>query len=588
MTAEMKNELRPFVSQSTLLVIPSSLVHQWYSEINKHLKLDEEEDKIGYVLRYKRDITIPWTANDDRQAIREQARARFTGEDQPRIVLATYEDLSKELHISKRSKKAISPLLDIHWWRVMLDEAQLVSTSNGSAAEMVNCLWRTNGWIVTSTPFNSSIRDMHGLLTFLDSDFASKKLFEEIIALPFLAGDIVGVERAHGLLKRIMWRHRKEHVESELGLPPSSMQTLLLEKKGLEKTLYDREHKAMLAMVKSAVGVGRSLTKKQQDILLSLRKLISHPQLAANLGYGGPGAQRSTFANLFADLIFRNQGELYNVQMEYIVLILKIAAGKKFRKEEKDEETWKGGMSKITGLQEKLLRAREYARQAEARDIVSHKVAVTKKTVQETEEPPQEGEKKGSEEQQQQSSEKALETQTESEEKAEDGAKAETGKEDTGKAAAPITMRYDEALYWIDVLLHPKADMTDTSVIFDPERLTNFFFEKRIIEANSVDVDDPRYHAIELDAGDEEEESKGEAGVVLSSTTKAPSAVQGCARGGRSDSEARRRGSLPRKSYSGRAGRRTSETGTQGRLRRFTSKPWRQGWREGQYMPTVL
>jgi E3 ubiquitin-protein ligase SHPRH len=53
--------------------------------------------------------------------------------------------------------------------------------------------------------------------------------------------------------------------------------------------------------------------------------------------------------------------------------------------------------------------------------------------------------------------------------------------------------------------------MTDTSVIFDPERLTNFFFEKRIIEANSVDVDDPRYHAIELDAGDEEEESKGEA-----------------------------------------------------------------------------
>lgn len=496
----LAENLRPFVSTSTLLVVPSSLVHQWYSEIRKHLAVEASEKHTGYVRRYQRDVSIPWTANDERLEIRTRAKDLLTGEGQAVVVLATYEDLRVELRISKRSKRAISPLLDIHWWRVVLDEAQLVSTSNGSAAEMVNCLWRTNGWIITSTPFNSSIRDMHGLLTFLDSDFASRKLFDELIAVPFAEGDAVGMERAHGVLKRIMWRHRKEHVEDELCLPPSTMQTLLLEKSGLEKSLYDREYKHMLDIVISAVGLGRSLTKKQQDRLLSLRRLISHPQLASSLGYGGPGALRTTFANLFADLIFRNQGELHGAHMEFITVVIKLAAGERFRLEEKVAAMWKGGTLRITKavLKEKLLVAREYARQGAAREVAFQSEATLQGRSREGTQGHHEGER--------------CELARQNGETEKGGAPADvpaTASEHTiesPRTSAPISMRFEEALHWIEGLLSSKADLTLPTGAVDPERLTNLFFERRVVEADSVDIDDARFHPILLDAGDEEEE----------------------------------------------------------------------------------
>jgi len=515
----MEEDLKPFCSNSTLLVVPASLVHQWYSEVGKHLGIEAEEDQPGYILRYKRGGTIPWTSNDDRQEVRKKAKDILAGDTQATIVLATYEDLRYELQVSKKSKKAISPLLDIHWWRIMLDEAQLVSTSNGSAAEMVNCLWRTNGWIITSTPFNASIRDLHGLLTFLDSDFASKKLFEELIAVPFTAGDIDGIKQAHSVLKRIMWRHRKEHVESELGLPPSTMQTLLLQKTGLEKSLYDREYKTMLESVRNAIGLGRGLSKKQQDQFMSLRKLISHPQLATSLGYGGAGSQRTTFANLFADLIFRNQGELYNAEMEYIVLLLKIAAGERFRKEEEDVGMWKGGALKIrkTALKVKLEKAKEYASQGVARDLVHQKV-LANRTGSREEVKVGEGEAKksseGTDEKEEEREAEKVQDKVEQRESVvkqdEDQEKEElTATNPSLREAAPVSLRYEEAQYWFANLAVSKTSSIESGVVFDPERLTNLFFERRIQEASKVDLKDSRYHPILLDAGDEEEEGEG-------------------------------------------------------------------------------
>ncbi|UZJ55974.1 hypothetical protein CBS101457_005294 [Exobasidium rhododendri] len=558
LTSKMNDDHKPFCARSTLLVVPASLVHQWYSEISKHLGIRSAEDQPGIVLRFQRGVTIPWTANDDRQTIRGRAKEVLASEDQASIVLATYEDLRSELQISKRSKKAISPLLDIHWWRIMLDEAQLVSTSNGNAAEMVNCLWRTNGWIITSTPFNSSIRDMYGLVTFLDSDFASKRLFEEMIAIPFVAGKEEGIRRAHSLLKRIMWRHRKEHVENELGLPPSTMQSLLLEKTGLEKSLYDREYKAMLEKVRDAVGLGRRLSKKQQDRFLSLRKLISHPQLASDLGYGGPGSQRTTFANLFADLIFRNQGDLYSAQMEYIVLLLKIAAGEKFRKEETVAGAWKGGIITFRRkiYKAKLEVARGYSAQGCERGLLYQKEEAARslaergregeeegKTVEGEEMEVEEGEEKEEEaegvgrmegvkheEEEVQDRDKGEETSIRSDghREREDGQGAvepvkevEVKTEGLVREQAPVSLRYDEALHWLEIICSTTSSAADTSfnAVYDPERLANLFFEKDVVEAHTVDMQDPRYHPILLDAGDEEEEVEN--GEIGQSTSEA-------------------------------------------------------------------
>ena len=47
-----------------------------------------------------------------------------------------------------------SKLLQFGFWRVMLDEAQLVAASSSAAAVMCSSLWRRHAWVVSGTPVN--------------------------------------------------------------------------------------------------------------------------------------------------------------------------------------------------------------------------------------------------------------------------------------------------------------------------------------------------------------------------------------------------------------------------------------------------
>jgi E3 ubiquitin-protein ligase SHPRH len=46
----------------------------------------------------------------------------------------------------------VSPLEQLGFWRIVLDEAQLVSQTNSVAAQMAAHLWRWHAWVVTGTP----------------------------------------------------------------------------------------------------------------------------------------------------------------------------------------------------------------------------------------------------------------------------------------------------------------------------------------------------------------------------------------------------------------------------------------------------
>ena len=53
-----------------------------------------------------------------------------------------------------------SPLLRWGFWRLVLDEAQLVANSNSVAAVTVSQLWRRHAWVVTGTPVTSRIDEL--------------------------------------------------------------------------------------------------------------------------------------------------------------------------------------------------------------------------------------------------------------------------------------------------------------------------------------------------------------------------------------------------------------------------------------------
>ncbi|KAF4985370.1 hypothetical protein FDECE_16606 [Fusarium decemcellulare] len=146
---------------ATLIVTPESLRAQWISEVARHapglsVKFYQGRKKV--------------TDDDEEQIVNELA-----GHD---IVITTYTILSAELHFAtnppERSRRhervyprAKSPLVQLSWWRVCLDEAQMIENGYSQAATVARVIPRLNAWGITGTPVKDDVQDLLGLLRFL-------------------------------------------------------------------------------------------------------------------------------------------------------------------------------------------------------------------------------------------------------------------------------------------------------------------------------------------------------------------------------------------------------------------------------------
>lgn len=143
------------------------------------------------------------------------------------VVLTTYSVLSSEIHyagggsrgwlrrginddpLKDRSK---SPLVKISWWRVCLDEAQMVERGVSNAATLARDIPRINAWCVTGTPVRKDINDCFGLLLFLRY---------EPLCLRAVWRNLLGFhpEAFRSVFGRLALRHSKDMVHDEIALP---------------------------------------------------------------------------------------------------------------------------------------------------------------------------------------------------------------------------------------------------------------------------------------------------------------------------------------------------------------------------------
>ena len=137
----MPPSVRPTSVKATLIVVPAALLSQWIEEAQKHspsLKV------------------LVWSARQEWTKISIEERRAYAkwafGEAD--IIMTTYESLQLDLRLSKR-KEGASPILQVQWYRVILDEAQLVAKSSSQAAIICSELWRMSGWVVTGTPITN-------------------------------------------------------------------------------------------------------------------------------------------------------------------------------------------------------------------------------------------------------------------------------------------------------------------------------------------------------------------------------------------------------------------------------------------------
>lgn len=199
-------------SGATLIVCPGALQQQWLAELERHAP--------HLMVSYYPGRNQMGIASDD--VANEQELVTLLAHQD--VVLTTYNVLRTELHYameppdrSRRKERAHprpkSPLMQISWWRVCLDEAQMIESGVSSAALVARVLHRVNAWGVTGTPVKSDVKDLLGLLLFLR--------YEPYSSLPHVWAALTKRHKDvfRGLFNRISIRHTKQLVRDEIALP---------------------------------------------------------------------------------------------------------------------------------------------------------------------------------------------------------------------------------------------------------------------------------------------------------------------------------------------------------------------------------
>ncbi|KAI8977954.1 SNF2 family N-terminal domain-containing protein [Pilobolus umbonatus] len=241
-----------YLSTTTLVVVPDNLIAQWTGEIYKHIKDNHLEfivyDDIKQVIlpastlvyydlvlmsqtRFSHENTqggfeLPKTIQCECPSVRS------TGEKAcvcPTLYPSHYQ----------------SPLLRVHWKRLIVDEGHRLSSMNHQSQLTIKLFanWR---WICTGTPTQNLTESISVRVSEEENDlkrlgilfgnvlglepFKSKRaLWKRLIASPFLQRKPWAIDQLAGILQRCMIRNRKEDIGREVKLPPLTHRIVYLE-----------------------------------------------------------------------------------------------------------------------------------------------------------------------------------------------------------------------------------------------------------------------------------------------------------------------------------------------------------------------
>lgn len=239
---------------ATYDVIANELDYALYSSRNrrtrnatKRVKYDEQKDEIevlGVVdpnherfFEFKVKLIKPPTPNTCTLA---EGSEEYDDQksDYERMLLLEFKDI-----VMVRTSNAkllprpdyLSPLMMLQFWRVVLDEVQMVSSTISRAFQTASLIPKHHGWGVSGTPIKRKFNDLHSVLKYLKY-------------VPFYGelGDYNWELVAHSdALFRKLWtqiaiRHTKSMVESDLKLPPQHRVLMTIPFSAVEQEYYNQ------------------------------------------------------------------------------------------------------------------------------------------------------------------------------------------------------------------------------------------------------------------------------------------------------------------------------------------------------------
>ncbi|XP_069866789.1 E3 ubiquitin-protein ligase SHPRH isoform X1 [Dipodomys merriami] len=276
--------MEPVSTRATLIISPSSICHQWVDEINRHVKSSSLRVLVYQGVKKDGFLQPHFLAEQDIVIITyDVLRSELNYVDIPH---SNSED-GRRLRNQKRYMAIPSPLVAVEWWRICLDEAQMVECPTVKAAEMAQRLTGINRWCISGTPVQRGLEDLFGLVVFLGIEpYCIRHWWVRLLYRPYCKKN---PQLLYSFIAKILWRSAKKDVIDQIQIPPQTEETHWLHFSPVERHFYHRQHEVCCqdAVVKLRKISDWALKLSSLDRrtvtsilypLLRLRQACCHPQ----------------------------------------------------------------------------------------------------------------------------------------------------------------------------------------------------------------------------------------------------------------------------------------------------------------------
>ncbi|ETV71646.1 hypothetical protein, variant 1 [Aphanomyces astaci] len=219
---------------------------------------------------------------------------------------------------NRRAKKGRSPLHEVEWTRIILDEAHYIKDKKCSTARSVFRLKSQYKWCLSGTPLQNRIGELFSLVRFLQVDpqayyecaecdckqldfsifhghckhcdhtamqhysFFNKKIVTPIQGFGYVAeGKLAMLRLQNDLLRHVLLRRTKESRADDISLPPKLVRVRRDALDEREKDFYESIYTQSKAQFNTYVSAGTLLNNYAHifDLLIRLRQAVDHPYL---------------------------------------------------------------------------------------------------------------------------------------------------------------------------------------------------------------------------------------------------------------------------------------------------------------------
>ncbi|WP_297090424.1 DEAD/DEAH box helicase [uncultured Draconibacterium sp.] len=297
------------VQPASLIVVPTSLVHNWSNEIKKFTPALKIYQHVG-TQRKKAEQLDKITPYYD-------------------IVITTYGTVRNDIDLMRATE----------FFYLILDESQSIKNSTSKTYKAVMDLKARYKLVITGTPIENSLSDLWSQMNFLNPGMLGNlSFFKRAFITPIEKhANEEQMDKLQLMIRPFVLRRKKDEVAKDL--PPLMEEIRICPMAGDQQKLYEQEKSVIRNTILSAIE--KEGVKKSQFVVLQgltkLRQLANHPTLAEATGDARSGKFDEIFRMLRNLVAEKHKVLVFSSFVTHLELLEKRIA----------EEQWK--YSKLTG-----------------------------------------------------------------------------------------------------------------------------------------------------------------------------------------------------------------------------------------------